>query len=30
MIEELNNNGLPENYEELKKAANRSADWKPV
>jgi hypothetical protein len=28
MIEELNNNGLPENYEELKKAANRSADWR--
>lgn len=27
MIEELNN-GLPENYEELKKAANRSADWR--
>lgn len=29
MIEELNNE-LPENYEELKKAANRSADWKHV
>ncbi|WP_339317501.1 HEAT repeat domain-containing protein [Paenibacillus sp. FSL R10-2734] len=28
MIEELNNNELPENYEELKKAANRSADWR--
>lgn len=28
MIEELNNNGLPENYDELKKAANRSADWR--
>lgn len=27
MIEELNNE-LPENYEELKKAANRSADWR--
>jgi len=27
MIEEMNN-GLPENYEELKKAANRSADWR--
>ena len=27
MMEELNN-GLPENYEELKKAANRSADWR--
>lgn len=28
MIEELNNNGLPENYDELKKATNRSADWR--
>lgn len=28
MIEEVNNNGLPENYDELKKAANRSADWR--
>lgn len=27
MIEELNNE-LPENYEELKKVANRSADWR--
>ncbi|OMD57520.1 MULTISPECIES: HEAT repeat domain-containing protein [Paenibacillus] len=27
MIEEMNNE-LPENYEELKKAANRSADWR--